>query len=54
MAIFSDFNSSNLSGNEIERLEEAFLNYTFDLKVYGDKQDSNLYKFAIACFFSKL
>ena len=24
--------------------------YTFDLNVYGDKQDSNLYKFAIACF----
>ena len=42
------------TNNEIERLEEAFLNYTFDLKVYGDKQDSNLYKFAIACFFSKL
>ena len=51
---FLFFKEPFLSVDEIERLEEAFLNYTFDLKVYGDKQDSNLYKFAIACFFSKL
>lgn len=51
---FLFFKEPFLSVDEIEKLEEAFLNYTFDLKVYGDKQDSNLYKFAIACFFSKL
>lgn len=49
---FLFFKEPFLSVDEIEKLEQAFLNYKFDLRAYGDKQDS--YRFAVACFFSRL
>lgn len=49
---FLFFKEPFLSVNEIERLEEAFLDYTFDLQVFGEMEDH--YTFALACFFKKI
>lgn len=49
---FLFFKRPFLSVEEIEKLEDAFLHYTFDLQVYGNKLE--YYKFSLACFFGKL
>lgn len=49
---FLFFKTPFLSVDEIDKLEEAFRNYTFDLQIFGER--TGHYTFALACFFKKL
>lgn len=49
---FLFFKEPFLSVDEIEKLEDAFMDYTFDLQVFDG--ESEHYIFALACFFGKI
>lgn len=49
---FLFFKEPFLSVDEIEKLEESFSGYTFDMQIFGEAAEH--YTFALACFFRKI